>query len=265
MSVVKEIEDYKKEIQRISEKTAQAMRIRTKLVVQRNEAIKKYAALSKFPGLKLKIEKELAALQKCFKNEKRFIDILNNGLNEGVVILERTKLMMKKLKVKREVIHNIKVLLWILEYTQSKIKKIKSRMKKEERFLETYDINDFDAFKKSWDKERRYDLAIAEKLNPKRINKVNDYVDKLTKAVEEGTAGAFTGAFGGAFIGLFQAAVFGSASGGNNKLWIAMIAFWSAFIGICTLVSGMSSAISEHEQKLFEIQQPAMLKIKTAV
>ncbi len=262
MNVVEEIERYKREIQRIGEKIAQAMRIRTRLVIQRSEAIRKYATLNRFASLKGETEKYVVTLQRCFKNEKKFVSILDENLDKGITILKRTKLLMKKLKAKKEVIQSIKNLLWFLRYAQNKLEKIKSRMAKEEEFLRTQNIGDFNAFEKAWSKEIKYDKIIAKKLNPRRISKTKDYVNKLTKVLETGSTAALPGMVGGAFFGMFQTALFGAISGWNERMGMQMVVFWSAFITICTIVTSISKAISEHEQKLFEIQQPVLLKIK---
>jgi len=256
MSILAELKRYEAEVKRINAKVAQALRMRLRIMNQIVVGVRKWELGSegwdRVEGEDKK-SRARAILQRAVYDERRLLKVLDNGLGEGIIIMERIRALMKNAKAERVMLKKIDYLLWTLKYTDKQMKKIESRVAKQERFLASKDQVHFKAFVKMWRKEAAYDKAIATKLNPAKINKVGDFMKKWAIGGGIGVFNFIAGSTG--------AAIITTAAGGSPQVKAIAI----LITGIVAGLGALSGAIYFHERDVFRIQQGTLPRLKQAV
>ena len=151
-----QIEEYKRESERILRKILQGFSIKRKIEEKKESAI---LLLQE----NINNQKALAILRDYLEKDRWLLRIIIPGIEKGIKILEDIKKMEEELNFnKKFIIHIgglIDILLWIERYT----KDINKRVKLEERFLKSVNMRRFLKFLRQWEKGHEIVYGIIKK------------------------------------------------------------------------------------------------------
>ncbi len=180
-SNLKKLEDDLPKIKYVKKKIIQALRIREKLVKQRDEAINNiYRMLKGSTEYEEKdLEKQIALLKRTLKNEKNFMEVVERGIKATYIMMEDVYAEQKKIGMKRVVLKNIKKIINFMKLSEKLLHKAEKRIILEEKFIDSKDLKDLLKFNKQWEREIRYNQKLIKKINPGDVSKIKIFLESL--------------------------------------------------------------------------------------
>jgi len=232
------VNEFKKNVVR-------SMSIRIKLTQQRVCAVEalEYNHLDE-RGIKL--------LKRCIKNERKFLKIVDVGLEESYYKLKKVNSWIREHVKDKESRNKVKRLIKLIEIFKSKIDDIEERLELEEIFVANGDVDSFRNFVKQWNIELKLNRKLLKKIVD--IHEVDDYVKKIgiilqntTTILKRGTLSAGMGAFIQKFFFFpgFRDKLTGEPLPDNEQIIIAALSL--AFVGVCV---GIIIILENIEQKI---------------
>jgi len=166
--------------------SARAMGLRMQIVQNRIKAIQL---------LKQDLQSKggLALLKRTVKNERWFDRIIENGLAKSFDKLKEIYAWMRQNVRDKEAKNNVKRLIQLIQYFNSKSKDIDKRLQLEEAFLKSQDKNSFNRFLNEWKKDFKIRKKIINKIAgagtlTRYFKEKKGYLDALAIHGPRGTA-----------------------------------------------------------------------------
>jgi len=260
---------------KISRKIAQAIRIRAKIVRNRNEGIAEYAKahaeLAKLTKqraaaaeagkpqqhdemLYTKARSELQAafrkLERCAKHERIYLEITDYGWQNALYVLNNLKKKLKEAKFPRERIRDIGYLRGLVKFAHKKTAAMEKRVDREAHFLATEDEEHFNAFVEEWRAETKSDKKLAHGINPAKLEAITNDWEAFKASIKAAAPSA-------AGFGLNSLLLFT----GSVPVALGVTAL------VATAVASVVSALREcenHEDELYPQQARAMVRLQHA-
>jgi hypothetical protein len=203
MAEIDELEVIQQQINQISIKVNQALRIRKKILDRIKGACEILVTNPHDTGARDRLMINL-------DREKKFLDIIRKGSKEGISALKNAKRHMGKLEAPDDVKASMETLIAnlidVMGFTQKKIKMLEKRVKQGER-LEYRDYADthIKNFLETLDEEKKLDIEICARLKG-QLPKIVSPFQALTQRLGIASIGGMVGLFGG---GMFASQVQG--------------------------------------------------------
>ena len=157
-------------------KMQQALRIRSELLNQKNEAIKLYST-NRVESIRI--------LQTCAKNEKNFLNIMKDAIQKSIYILKNIKKIFTEVQLREYFVNNIDKLIKIMEYSNSKLEMAQKIIDVENQFILTPSDELLGVLTNLIKEEQNIYSKILSKKDSELFYKMKDEIYQMKKVISE--------------------------------------------------------------------------------